>query len=94
MGESRLVAEVKEWFRSRGGKAVKIETTVFTEAGTPDIFAVLAGKPYVLECKSGKSRLTRIQAVRLEEWAKAGAVTAVIRNVKELEALLDSKPLN
>jgi hypothetical protein len=71
-----------------GGKAVKVHGSVYSEKGTPDIDAVVAGVAYKLEAKLPGEKPTSIQSKRLREWAAAGAVVGVIYSKAEALAII------
>ncbi|HZV04992.1 MAG TPA: hypothetical protein VE999_07925 [Gemmataceae bacterium] len=62
-------------------------------AGDPDIDACLHGRSVQLEVKRLGERPTALQAKRLEEWRKAGAVVAVVHGVAEVRAVLEENQL-
>jgi hypothetical protein len=57
-------------------------------AGEPDIDACLQGRSVQLEVKRLGEDATPLQAMRLEEWRRAGALTGVVHSVAEVRALL------
>lgn len=57
-------------------------------AGDPDIDACIRGRSVQLEVKRPGERPTALQAKRLEEWRKAGALAAVVSSVEEVKSLL------
>ena len=63
----------------------------FGVAGLPDVFAVLppAGRLLGLELKSPGGRQTAAQAAVAAALTGAGALVAVVRDVRELDRLLD-----
>jgi hypothetical protein len=68
-------------FRKRHGSAMQT-------AGDPDLYGVWHGIPFEFELKRPGHTLTLLQASRLQEWAQAGAVTAVVRSFEDLKAAL------
>ena len=61
--------------------------------GDPDITGCLNGRHLELEVKRRGQRPTPLQAKRLEEWRKAGALVAVVTSVDEVRNLLESQGL-
>jgi hypothetical protein len=57
-------------------------------AGDPDIDACIRGRSVQLEVKRPGEKPTALQAKRLEEWRKAGALAAVVSSVEEVKSLL------
>ena len=57
-------------------------------AGDPDIDACICGRSLQLEVKRPGMRATRLQLKRLEEWRRAGAITAVVGSVDDVKELL------
>jgi hypothetical protein len=68
-------------FRKRHGTAMGV-------AGDPDIYGLWNGHHFEIELKVPGEHPTPLQALRLGEWAKAGALTAVIHSVQELDLFL------
>jgi hypothetical protein len=62
-------------------------------AGDPDIDACIRGRSVQLEVKRPGERPTPLQAKRLEEWRKAGAIVAVVHSVAEVRAVLEENQL-
>jgi len=62
-------------------------------AGDPDIDACLDGRSVQLEVKRPGEQPTVLQAKRLEEWRRAGAVVGVVHSVAEVRALLEKNLL-
>lgn len=57
-------------------------------AGDPDIDACIRGRSLQLEVKRPGEKPTQLQAKRLEEWRRAGALVAVVVSVDEVKSLL------
>jgi hypothetical protein len=62
--------------------------SVLGVAGDPDIYGVWAGIPFFFELKKPGANPTPLQLARLAEWKAAGAVTAVIRSLADLDEAL------
>lgn len=90
--EAKVVKKVLALLKSRGAKAIKCQPPG-VEAGTPDILAVFKGWPLLLECKAPNGKASPLQEHRMKEWAAAGAEVLVVRDVKEVEILLDTLEL-
>lgn len=78
MKESEYVTQIITEINSNGGKAVKFVETEFSEIGTPDIIGCFNGHCFVLEAKIYPNAASGIQALRLKEWEKAGAVALIV----------------
>jgi len=89
MRESALVHTIIRALRNVPGLVVrKRHSAGWGFAGDPDLTGCYRGRHFELEVKTPTGRLTRLQQVRLAEWSRAGAITAVVRSVEEaLEAL-------
>lgn len=70
-------------------KFIKIHGNEFTEAGTPDIIGCYKSICFVMECKNERGKTSRIQRVRLRQWARAGAFTAIPRSAQDAIALIE-----
>lgn len=57
-------------------------------AGDPDIDACIRGRSLQLEVKRPGEKPTALQAKRLDEWRKAGALVAVVVSVDDVKSLL------
>lgn len=71
-------------------KAIKLHGGPYLQAGTPDVLVVHHGKAHWFEVKRpGRGReVTRLQRQRLDEWADAGAVVAVVTSWREVQMIL------
>ena len=72
--------------RTEGGGFIR-----FGEVGSPDIFIVLPphGMLVGIECKVGKNKLSDSQFIFGEKLMKAGGRYEIIRNLDDLERLLE-----
>jgi hypothetical protein len=90
--ESALVSAIVETLRTTPGLVVrKRHGTAWGFAGDPDLTGCYLGRHFELEVKTPAGALTRLQESRLAEWARAGAITAVVRSVDEALAALGIK---
>jgi len=62
--------------------------TAWGIAGDPDLTGCYLGRHFELEVKTPAGALTRLQEARLAQWARVGAITAVVRSVSEALAAL------
>lgn len=88
MNETTLVRNIIAAARKAYGKdikLIKVHGSIYMEAGTPDIFGVFRGVPFLWEVKVEKGRVTPLQEKRGNEWAAAGAQVRVIRAVSEAQ---------
>lgn len=74
------------------GYALKIHGNEFQKAGVPDILFWKGSVPFAFEVKRlpGRGRLSKIQQVQLDRMERAGVITAVVRSVDEVRAILGS----
>jgi len=87
--ESALVAAIVEKLRATPGLVVrKRHGTAWGIAGDPDLTGCCLGRHFELEVKTPAGALTRLQEARLAQWARVGAITAVVRSVSEALAAL------
>lgn len=91
MKERTLVDNIRKALKEKGVKVVKVHGNAMMEAGTPDLIACHQGQTYLWEVKVGKNRPTELQLRRLDEWEKAGAITAVVWSVASAMAVLEGK---
>lgn len=94
--ESSLIDAIKQYVRElhRQGepiKCIKIHGNQYTEAGTPDLHITWRGQSYWLEAKVGDNQPSRIQQVRLREWAAAGGIAGIVRSVEDVKAMLGTE---
>lgn len=62
--------------------------TVMGLAGDPDVYGVYQGRHFEIELKSPGEKPTKLQDIRREEWAKAGAITGVAQSLAEVLRIL------
>ena len=62
-------------------------------AGDPDITGCLNGRHFEFEVKRPGQPPTALQAKRIEEWKRAGAVVAVVSSVEQVQTILASESL-
>jgi hypothetical protein len=88
--ESALKASVLKHLSVAYPTAVvrKRHGTVYTLAGDPDVYLLAGGVHIELELKRPGESATPLQLFRLREWEKAGAYTAVIHTIGELQSFL------
>ncbi len=96
MKESIIVDKILKQARTYPDlKAVKTHGNPYLEAGTPDILGIYRGQMFAWEVKkSEKDKPTRLQELRLGEWAQGGASVRVIRSVSEAVAHLSELELS
>lgn len=91
-----MVKKIQSYIGQRGGRAFKIHggakgyESAFQEIGIPDLLVVFQGHFIGLEVKQVGGKPSSIQRKVLKEIEAAGGVAAVVRSVKEVEAILDS----
>jgi Holliday junction resolvase len=88
--EADATAAVVAWLRALPGcDARKIAGTPYG-GGWPDVLAVVRGQAVFIEMKRADRRanVTAAQAAALRRWAKAGAVTGVATDVRDVAQLL------
>jgi hypothetical protein len=84
----RIMGELKDRpcvvVRKRHGTAMGV-------AGDPDLYGTVGGRHFEIEVKrpnDPSSRLTKLQAQRLQEWKMAGAIVGVARSVEDALQIL------
>jgi len=89
--ESSLVRRILTELRAVPGvKAVKVPGgPMGLETGTPDILGCCVGRAFAIEAKVGRNKPTELQALRLSQWALAGATCAVAREDFDVATFLD-----
>jgi hypothetical protein len=75
-----------------GAVVRKRHGSVYSTAGDPDLMILYRGIHIECELKRIGENPTPLQVRRLEQWRQAGAVTAVIRSVPEMRALMNNLP--
>ena len=69
-------------------KAIKLHTSGFQEAGTPDVLCVSFKMPFMFELKKPRGVVSEIQQVRIFEWEDAGANCLVCYSAESALAYL------
>jgi hypothetical protein len=63
------------------------------DVGAPDLIGCLSGgRILYVECKTGTSRLRPEQRASMDRWVAAGALCLVVRDVSELDAVVQTAP--
>lgn len=69
--------------------ARKVHANRYTDAGEPDIDAVVCGIALKLEAKVPGGKPTQVQLSRMRKWEASGAVVGVVTTDEELQAYVD-----
>ena len=89
--ENEVVASALALLREIG-YARKVHGGAHGNTGEPDIDACVRGRACKLEAKTIGNRPTGPQRVRMDQWAKVGALVGWFRTDDELRQLLDHVP--
>ena len=92
MKNAAIGALVRDLNKIPGVKALKLPGSATLESGTPDLLIVAHGHPFLIEIKHGRDKPTPIQQCRLDEWAAAGATTAVCWSRADAMAIIGAPP--
>lgn len=85
----QVVVPTLRWLNSlKGAKAINIHGSIFSERGTPDILCCYRGQCFWFEAKMKGRRASRLQEVRLEQWRLAGAITAVVYSLDDVQRIV------
>jgi len=90
--EKSVVASIMRRLREEPGVVVrKRHGTAMGVAGDPDLYGSIRGRHFEIEVKrpDGSAQLTELQSQRLQEWARAGAITGVARSDEDVLTILD-----
>lgn len=88
--EGEIVSEGMAWLNGLPRtKAWKIHGNAFSRAGEPDVDGCSDGRSLKFECKAGTERPTDLQRLRLEEWARTGALVGWFRSTDHLRQIMD-----
>jgi rubrerythrin len=94
--EKAVVYRIMGALRTVPGLVVrKRHGTVMGLAGDPDLYGAYRGAHFEFEVKRPNepaSQVTKLQAERLAEWRRAGAVVGVVRCVEDAMVLLGLQP--
>ena len=87
--ESMVTRDILAWLNSLPGcHAIKRHGDPYGRVGEADITGCLGGRRIEIEVKTWQRHATPLQAIRLEEWRKAGAIVGVAHSVEEAQAIL------
>lgn len=88
--ESTITKNIINLIKEKGGMAEKIHGNAMS-IGRPDINACYKGRCLRLEVKSPdhNNQASQAQLINLAKWERAGAVSKVVRSVKEVKEILD-----
>lgn len=87
--ETRLVGKIRDRLLAEAaarGQRIKVEKrhgSEFSVAGEPDLFGCLDGKHFELEVKVKPNKPTPLQLLRLNEWARVGAIQSWVTSPEE-----------
>ena len=91
--EKHIVANIMRALRARSGVVVrKRHGTAMGVAGDPDLYGSINGRHFEIEVKrpdDSSSQLTVLQAERLREWERTGALTGVATSVEDALRIID-----
>ncbi len=91
MLEKSIVGGIVTALRVQPGVVVrKRHGTAMGVAGDPDLYGAIDGRHFEIEVKRPDcaSQLTELQAQRLREWARAGAITGVAHTAEDALRIL------
>jgi hypothetical protein len=88
--ESSLLRSCERILREQGITYRKRWGGPYATAGDPDLYLCWRGRHAEIELKRPGEEPTRLQHLRLAEWARAGASTAVIHSTEELRIFIAS----
>ena len=91
--EEKHVGQIMRFLSIVGAKAIRTHSPIPGrripyKAGTPDIIACFRGRCVALEVKSGRGSTSGDQDTEIAIWRRAGATTAVVRDVRDVAAAL------
>ncbi len=87
--EGRIVRKILDYLNALPEcRARKVHQDGY-QRGEPDIDAVYRGRALKLEVKVPGGKPTPLQAKRLDDWSRAGAITGVVTSVDDVRALVD-----
>lgn len=88
--EATVVRRIITYVHRLGGVIRKSHGTMFGVSADPDFYGVLKGRGFGVEAKTRAltSKATAAQKERLKEWARAGAITGIVRDLDEFRALM------
>lgn len=86
--EAPFTDSLKKILSSLGAKVVKTHGNIYAVAGTPDLFGVWQGIPFLIECKNAVGKVEELQELEMQDWRKAGAVVLSARTKKEALTVL------
>lgn len=88
--EAAVVADIRDWLDDtfgRDAKHFKVHGSIHQES-QPDLIFVVAGVPFVMECKRPGEVATPRQERQLEGWKRAGAIVGTVDNLSDLQFLV------
>lgn len=77
-----------EALKAVGAKVIKTHGNKFSVSGTPDLFGVWQGIPFLIECKNETGTVEELQELEIIDWRKAGAIAFSTRTKKEAMRIL------
>lgn len=93
MRGSILSRKVQEYILKNYKNSYVVNVIQANKAGTPDLLACIAGTFYALEIKGDGDKLSKLQDLTLDKIAKSGGISAEIRDLDQLQRVIEEKPL-
>jgi Holliday junction resolvase len=90
MREKNIENNIKKYLKSKGAYYVKYFGNSFSQVGVPDILACYKGRFIGIEVKNEKGKTSPLQDFNLMEIKKAGGISLVARDPKDVETVLDN----
>ena len=99
MNEKTIQKKIKKWLKEAGPLVIKYPAgnpRLGAEVGVPDLIGVHSpsGRMLALEVKTEVGRPTRKQIYVLEELAKRGAISGIVRSIEDVEELFRNHGLS
>ena len=89
--EKQIVNEILKYLNSVDKcRAVKIHGGMYGNAGEPDIDCVYKGRAIKIEVKRKGNKPSKIQEIVLDQWSRAGALSAWVTDVEQVKMIIQS----
>lgn len=89
--ETDIMRSIRDFLRLYGWKVVRMQQSLGSEKGIPDLYAIRGGQSVWIEVKTPKGRLSKYQESWLKDLEEHGGWWIVARGIKDVEHLAGNR---
>lgn len=88
VSEKSIVDKIMRWLKSLPLCNARKRRGGISNAGQPDIEGCICGLHFEIEVKAPDGRLSKLQAAKLKQWGRAGAITGVAYSLDDARRII------